>query len=112
MASATSVPCADYLQILKMSILVDQALIRHRGRAWCHMVAESVEELHSFAAKLGLKREWFQHRTLYPHYDLTESVRRKAIALGAVESDKRRVVECAKRLRLQLNEAARARATV
>ncbi|WBY04018.1 DUF4031 domain-containing protein [Ramlibacter tataouinensis] len=72
------------------------------------MVAESVEELHHFAGRLGLKREWFQHRTLYPHYDLTASVRRKALALGAVESDKRRVVECSKRLRQQLNEAARA----
>jgi hypothetical protein len=76
------------------------------------MVADSVDELHSFADKLGLRRQWFQHRTLYPHYDLTEAVRRKAIALGAVESDKRGVVECAKRLRLQLNEAARADASI
>ncbi len=41
-----------------------------------HMVAtESEEELHKFAKKLGLKREWFQqpqkHMMRHAHYDLT-----------------------------------------
>src|SRR5574337_223693 len=26
----------------------------------CHLTADTLEELHAFAAKLGLKREWFQ----------------------------------------------------
>jgi len=41
-----------------------------------HMVAtESEEELHEFAQKMGLKREWFQqpqkHMMRHAHYDLT-----------------------------------------
>jgi hypothetical protein len=52
----------------------------------CHMVTDgSIEELHQFAAKIGLKRSWFQgmpkHR--HEHYDLTPHKRAKAIAAGA-----------------------------
>jgi len=41
-----------------------------------HMIAtESEEELHSFAKKIGLKREWFQQPKKplmhHAHYDLT-----------------------------------------
>ena len=62
------------------------------GNAWgpflggsCHLTADSLEELHAFADRLGLQRVWFQdHRTL-PHYDLTKRRRVKAVALGAVE---------------------------
>lgn len=40
------------------------------GHRWCHMVSDlgpDVLELHAMAAKLGLKRAWFQG----DHYDLT-----------------------------------------
>jgi hypothetical protein len=51
----------------------------------CHMVSDSgVEELHGFAAKLGVKRSWFQAGSV-PHYDLTSSMRRRAVAAGARE---------------------------
>lgn len=43
-----------------------------------HLVADSVEELHRFAASIGLKRCWFQSRT-YLHYDLT-TARKRAVA--------------------------------
>lgn len=50
----------------------------------CHLIADTLEELHEFAARLGLRRSWFQpHST--PHYDLTASKRAAAVALGAVE---------------------------
>lgn len=51
---------------------------------FCHLTATSVEELHAFADRLGLRREWFQDHRLAPHYDLTIEVRSRAIALGAV----------------------------
>lgn len=52
------------------------------GHRWCHMVSDtSDEELHAFAARLGLKRGWFQG----DHYDLTASKRALAIRLGAQE---------------------------
>ena len=49
-----------------------------------HLVSTvSEDELHIFASKLGLKRQWYQdfHR---PHYDLTTPrMRCKALNMGA-----------------------------
>jgi hypothetical protein len=61
-------------------ILVDDALWAWRGRRWAHLVSDhSYEELHAFAAQLGLRREWFQG----DHYDVPSASRVEAIALGA-----------------------------
>lgn len=49
----------------------------------CHLTADTLEELHAFAARLGMKREWFQPKST-PHYDLTASKRERALELGAV----------------------------
>jgi hypothetical protein len=40
-------------------------------------------ELHTFARKLGLQREWFQDSLIAPHYDLTPIRRIRALELGA-----------------------------
>lgn len=56
------------------------------GRQSCHLTADTPEELHAFAARLGLKRQWAQHEgrpTL--HYDLTPRKRALALQFGAVE---------------------------
>ncbi len=50
-----------------------------------HLVADTVSELHAFAARLGLKRAWFQSGDGIPHYDLTVYKRRAALRLGASE---------------------------
>lgn len=65
---------------------VDDAAISWRGRRWYHLMADSEDELHAFADRLGLKREWAQitgHP--FPHYDLTGSKRLLAVRLGAVQ---------------------------
>lgn len=56
-----------------------------RGRVVrsCHMIADTLEELHAMADRIGLKREWFQERS-FPHYDLIASRRERAIRAGAV----------------------------
>lgn len=90
-----------------MPVYVDHARISWRGKQWCHLVADTVEELHEFASRLGLRPEWFQRKTLYPHYDVTVSVRERALRLGAVAAHKEVVVTRAKALRAQLNEQAR-----
>lgn len=56
---------------------------------WCHMVADSLEELHTFAERLGINRARFQNKPKRPHYDLRPKKRKKAIELGAVEVQRR-----------------------
>ena len=63
-----------------------------------HMTStDSAEELHAFASKIGLKREWYQtpgHGEEHAHYDLTTTrMRRKAIVSGAVEVGPMELVE-------------------
>lgn len=65
-----------------MAILVDTAIWPYRGRRWAHLVSDrSIDELHAFAAELGLRREWFQG----DHYDVPTEVRDQAVGLGAQE---------------------------
>jgi hypothetical protein len=44
---------------------------------------DTLDELHAFAARIGLRREWFQGTT-FPHYDLTAAKRDEAMVAGAV----------------------------
>jgi hypothetical protein len=66
-----------------MTVYVDDAVWRWRGKLWCHMTADTLDELHRFARKLGLKKAWFQDKLHHQHYDLISHVRQRAIDLGA-----------------------------
>ena len=71
-----------------MAIYVDEPIWRSRGRRWCHLVADSTDELEGFARRLGLREAWLQEkpgRPWHDHYDLPEWARAEAVALGAVE---------------------------
>ena len=73
-----------------MSVYVDPMMPcipnpRWRWRENCHLTADSLEELHAFASRLGLKRAWFQAHARWPHYDLTRGMRERAVRIGAVE---------------------------
>ncbi len=57
-----------------------------------------VEELHSFAVKIGLKRSWFQASS-DPHYDLTARKRIAAVKAGALELEDRPFHEILKKWR-------------
>lgn len=48
----------------------------------CHMYADTIDELHAMAEKIGLKLKWFQDDPRLPHYDLHPARRRKALQLG------------------------------
>lgn len=54
-----------------------------RGSAHLTFVAPStVDDLHALAARIGLRRAWFQPHPIAPHYDLTPSKRDEALAAG------------------------------
>ena len=59
-----------------------------RNKPNCHMYADSLEELHAMASKIGLKRAWFQDSKTLQHYDLTPSKRALAVANGAMEHNR------------------------
>ncbi|MGW8308719.1 MAG: DUF4031 domain-containing protein [Achromobacter pulmonis] len=87
---------------IRLAVYVDNARISWRGRRWCHLVADSLEELHKFATVLGLKRCWFQSQASLPHYDVTVEVRIIALTRGAQEADRRTLISCGKKLKLEL----------
>lgn len=67
---------------------------RDKGRltgCWCHMMADTREELDAMADRLGLRRQWRQHSGRpTEHYDLRGAAKREAaIAAGAVAMSSR-----------------------
>lgn len=85
-----------------MTVYVDNEQIQWRGKLWCHLVADSLEELHAFATRLGLRRSWFQAQASLPHYDVTTSVRERAIELGALPARKTQMLTSARLLKAEL----------
>ena len=76
-----------------MAVLVDPAIWPRRGRRFAHLVSDhSEEELHAFAARLGIQRRWYQG----DHYDIPAALRLEAIAAGAEPVS---AVELVRRLR-------------
>ena len=69
---------------------VDQVRpLKRPFRRWkfhSHLFADTIEELHQFAArlfKLRRSKSWFQPGPI-PHYDLSRMQRNRAVKLGAV----------------------------
>lgn len=73
-----------------MSVYVDDAVVLWRGQRWAHLMADTLEELHAFAARLGIPRRAFQNKTSGAHYDVPAPLREQAIALGAVPISRHR----------------------
>src|SRR5918997_2982356 len=76
-----------------MAVYIDDAFVSGDWGRWTgggHLQADTAQELHAFASRLGLAPAWFQSKPGRPehdHYDLTREGRRRAIALGgATES--------------------------
>jgi hypothetical protein len=60
----------------------------------CHLIADSLNELHEMARAIGMKREWFQAppQASLPHYDLTAPRRAEALNRGSIPLDRRAFV--------------------
>ena len=90
-----------------MSVYVDP-LMQHgwklRGHVVksCHLYADTLDELHTMAERIGLKRKWFQEHPFLPHYDLTAVRRLAALRAGAKEASRHEMVAVLRARRLSI----------
>ena len=75
-----------------MSVYVDSQKNKYGRMKMCHMLADSIPELHDMAHIIGMKRSWFQNSNI-PHYDLSLAKRKLAVENGAIEIDRKQTVE-------------------
>lgn len=73
-----------------MAVYVDDAVTLWRGRRWAHLMADTLDELHAFATRLGMPRRAFQNKTSGAHYDIPADLREIALSLGAVAISRHR----------------------
>jgi hypothetical protein len=72
-----------------MTVLIDVPMWPAHGTIWGHLVSdESLEELHSFAAAVGLPPRSFD----LDHYDVPADKHAALVAAGAVEVSHRELV--------------------
>ena len=84
-----------------MSVYVDKARNVFGRMVMCHMIADTLDELHAMAERIGMRREWFQAAppASFPHYDVSQTKRALAVKHGAIEVDARELVAHMRRLR-------------
>lgn len=70
-----------------MTIYIDNMRARFGRLVMCHMIADTEDELHAMAARIGVARRWYQG----DHYDICLSKRALAVAAGAVEVAQRQL---------------------
>ncbi len=67
-----------------MAVYVDDAVHAWRGQRWAHLLADTLDELHAMAARLGIPRRAFQDKLSGAHYDVPAALRAEAIRLGTI----------------------------
>ena len=68
-----------------MTVYVDDMRAKFGRMVMCHMLADTIDELHAMADIIGVGRRWFQKDASWPHYDIALSKRALAVAAGAQE---------------------------
>ena len=81
-----------------MAVYVDKAKSPYGRMLMSHMLADSIEELFDMADAIGVKRKWFQDKSV-PHFDVCQAKKSLALKKGAIEVDNRELVEIMRRLR-------------
>ncbi|ADE12192.1 DUF4031 domain-containing protein [Sideroxydans lithotrophicus] len=71
-----------------MTVYVDDMRAPYGRMIMCHMIADTAEELHAMADKIGVARRWYQG----DHYDICRAKRAQAVQLGAKEVSSREIV--------------------
>jgi len=75
-----------------MAVYVDESQWPFGRMIMCHMVADTLDELHEMAESIGIRRKWFQDKPRFPHYDISKSKREIAVSNGAMEITARELV--------------------
>ncbi|TKV58767.1 DUF4031 domain-containing protein [Nakamurella flava] len=89
-----------------MTVLIDPPRWPAHGRLWSHLVSDtSYEELHEFAAALGIPSRGFDH----DHYDVPQERYEAIVTAGAVPVEARELLE--RLLRSGLRQRKRDRRT-
>lgn len=79
-------------------VYVDDADVSKYGRGWFHLTADSLVELHAFAARIGLPTRAYHRGARHPHYDITAAQRLSALRSGAYPVKPRDVVRITRRV--------------
>lgn len=83
-----------------MAVYVDNARIPYGRMKMSHMLADTLEELHAMADKIGVARRHFQPGST-PHYDVCQAKACDAVLAGAVVVNRRQLVTVIRRLRTE-----------
>ncbi len=82
-----------------MPVFVDDMRVPFRRMIMCHMFADTDDELHAMAARIGVARRWHQRPELvvlgvpvptpgmvasWSHYDISQGMRARALQYGAI----------------------------
>ncbi len=87
-----------------MAVYVDFVSIEFKGYKWCHLLADSLQELHEFAALIEVDKRLFHRDASYPHYDVTLQMRERALKYGAIAADRKTIITAAKKLKVELRQ--------
>ena len=84
-----------------MSVYVDRVRLGYGRMLMSHMIADTPDELHAMADRIGVVRHWFQKppKASFWHYDIAQSKRALAIGAGALDSDRNTFVAALRRIR-------------
>lgn len=81
-------------------VIVDDPIYPFGRMMMCHMMSKDLEALHAMAARIGVRRQWFQNKPGgVPHYDICKSKRVLAVKFGAVETDRNGIAEVIRHFR-------------
>jgi len=86
-----------------MPVYVDNAKNPYGRMLMCHMVADTIGELLEMADEIKIARRHFQPWS-HPHFDLSQSYRARAVSKGAIQVNRRQLVDAMKRHRLLMLE--------
>ena len=87
-----------------MTVYIDPPTWPGHGRLWSHLISDaSYEELHDFAAGLGIPRRAFER----DHYDVVAELYAGAVAAGAQPATSREIVARLHASRLRRRKVSR-----